>query len=74
MSIYGEYFVPDHMHRFDPVSGWCNWAGADDQKKLVTCGQREDGRTVNRNGVIVDPGPGYTLEQLEIFRQRASQS
>lgn len=64
MSIYAEYFCPDHIHRFDPVSGWCSWAGPDEKNRVVTCGLRDDGRLVNKHGVVVSPGRGYTSEQL----------
>ncbi len=29
-----------HAHNFDPVSGWCG------------CGYRDDGRLINKQGVI----------------------
>jgi hypothetical protein len=42
-----------HTHTFDPFSGWCG-----------RCGLRDDGRLVDRNGVVIRPGPEYNADQL----------
>ena len=54
--------MPDHTHHFDPISGWCN------------CGYRDDGRLISKTGEVFRPGPNYTLQQLEQFRQKAKAS
>jgi hypothetical protein len=48
-----------HAHDFDPCSGWC-----------AHCNLREDGRLVLKGGQVVQPGRGYTPEELDRIRQR----
>lgn len=47
-------------HDFDYYSGWCRNG----------CGNRNDGRVINRGGTVLYPGPTYTEEQLEPMRKR----
>ena len=53
---------PGHTHRFDPVSGWCAF-----------CNLRDDNKLIDKGGEILRPGPDYSLDQLEQYRQKASQ-
>lgn len=46
-------------HEYDPASGWCAWS----------CGCRNDGRVVNKDGKVLNQGPKYTDAQLADFRQ-----
>lgn len=50
-----------HTHRFDRVSGWCAF-----------CNLREDGRLLGKGGDIYQPGRGYSPEEREQYRQKAS--
>ncbi len=51
-------------HQFHPISGWCT----------RMCGVREDGRVITRDGQVILNGPDHTEEQLNIFRQRATEN
>lgn len=51
-----------HTHRFDPVSGWCAF-----------CNLRDDNKLIDKGGTILRPGPEYSIDQLEYYRQKASQ-
>jgi hypothetical protein len=42
-----------HIHTFDPVSGWCG-----------RCGLRDDGRLIDRAGMVLREGPDYSPEDL----------
>jgi hypothetical protein len=46
-----------HEHKHDPVSGWCG------------CGLRDDGRLINRRGVIYRQG--QTNQQTEQAHEKA---
>lgn len=50
-------------HSFDVLSGWCTFG----------CGNREDGRIVTRDGVILDPGPNYTPQELAYLQARSTE-
>jgi len=47
------------LHEYDPASGWCHWS----------CGCRNDGRVVNKDGKVLNEGYRYTQAELENFRQ-----
>lgn len=54
---------PGHVHRFDPVSGWCD-----------RCGYRDDGRLTDASsGAEFRPGPTYTPDQLQEFLRKGLQ-
>lgn len=55
----GEKAAWISRHEYDPASGWCAWS----------CGCRNDGRVVNRDGKVINRGPVYTSEQIENFRE-----
>lgn len=57
MSTGGE----GHTHSFDPISGWCG-----------SCNLRDDGRLLGKGGDVFRTGRGYTPDELEYIRQRAS--
>lgn len=56
MSTGGE----GHVHRFDPISGWCGF-----------CNLREDGKLVSKGGDILRPGREYSEQELEQIRRKA---
>lgn len=47
-------------HRWDTTSGWC----------LNGCGNRRDGRVVNRQGRIILPGPPYASTDVRTISDR----
>lgn len=49
----------EHVHHFDPLSGWC-----------TGCTYRDDGRQL-WHGDVSKPGPNYTPEQISQFIERA---
>lgn len=53
---------PGHTHRFDPVSGWCAF-----------CNLRDDNKLIAKGGDVLRPGREYSLDELEQYRQKASQ-
>lgn len=53
---------PGHTHRFDPVSGWCAF-----------CNLRDDNKLIGKGGDILRPGREYSFDELEQYRQKASQ-
>lgn len=52
--------MSDHVHRFDPDSGWCSG-----------CTVRNDGRQT-WYGDVVRPGREYTPAELAEIRERAN--
>lgn len=53
---------PGHPHRFDPVSGWCAF-----------CNLRDDNKLIGKGGEILRPGRQYSIDELDHYRQKASQ-
>lgn len=53
---------PGHTHSFDPVSGWCGF-----------CNLRDDNKLIDKGGNTIRPGREYSLDELEYYRQKASQ-
>jgi hypothetical protein len=49
-----------HTHRFDPVSGWCEF-----------CNLREDGKLIGRGGEVFRAGREYAPQELDEIRKRA---
>lgn len=50
---------PGHTHRFDPISGWCEF-----------CNLRDDNRLLGKGGEVYQPGRGYSDQELEKIRQK----
>jgi hypothetical protein len=50
-----------HVHRFDPVSGWCG-----------SCNLRDDNKLIGKGGEILRPGREYTPDELDHYRQKAN--
>lgn len=53
---------PGHTHVFDPISGWCGF-----------CNLRDDNKLIGKGGEILRPGREYSTQELEQYRQKASQ-
>lgn len=63
MGTYGDLYpcYPRQKHNFDYHSGWCTNG----------CGVREDGRRTDpKTGELLAPGPSYTAQEIDRFRQR----
>lgn len=58
-TFYREQCRGGGRHEFDYYSGWCSKG----------CNVRDDGRVVNRYGVVLSEGPEYTIDELTTFRE-----
>jgi hypothetical protein len=57
---------PNHLHDFDPISGWCTRAAEGDP---TFCGHRKDGRQIMPySAELIHPGPRYTDEHMRAFK------
>ncbi len=58
----------NHIHEFDPISGWCTRVTAGDS---TFCGHRDDGRHIMPfSGEIIHTGPSYTRTVLDTIKAK----